>query len=85
MERLAEKREKAAERLRADMDSQRMANEAVLRATEEEAATAQQEKERLRSELASRNRLNEALHVEVVYADDLRAKEVSRRKEVCHC
>lgn len=85
MEELAEKRAKAAERLRADMESQRKANEAVLQAKEEAVASAQHEKERMQKQLESRNRLNEALHVEVVYADDLRAKEASRRKEVCCC
>jgi hypothetical protein len=36
-------------------------------------------------ELASRDGLYEALHLEVVYADDLWAKSISLRKEVCKC
>jgi hypothetical protein len=61
------------------MDSQGMANKVVLRATEAEATAAQQEQGPLRPGLRSWNLLNEALHVELIYADDLRAKELNRR------
>lgn len=56
-----------------------MANKVVLRATEAEATAAQQEQGPLRPGLRSWNLLNEALHVELIYADDLRAKELNRR------
>lgn len=85
MERLAEERRAAAERLRADMRAQVAASEAVLSARESAVAAAQDETSKVAEELERRNKLIEALRVEVVYADELRGKEKGRRETVwCH-
>lgn len=82
MERVAEQRAAAAKRLQEDMENQRAMSEAALRAREQAIADAKRERELVVSELAERNKLNEALQVEVSWSDELKRKEKSRREAV---
>ena len=82
MERLAQQRAEAAERLQRDMESQRNASEAATRARDAAMAGVQREKQRADEDLQQREKLNEALQVEVRWADELRAKEQTRRSTV---
>jgi hypothetical protein len=82
MERLAEQRAAAAERLRQDLTKQREVSEGTVRSRDAAVAAAKREKAIVDAEIAARNKLNEALHVEVVWSDNLRAKEQKRREDV---
>jgi hypothetical protein len=75
MERLAAQREAAAERLQLDLAAQRETAAAAAAARAQAEADAERNARRAAEELASRNRLNEALQVEVGWADKLGAKE----------